>query len=234
MPAVVSSGEHRWASVPIHRAGMSYTRGSRSTPDLRNQPGHLLGKVWFEMDSFRSIEYQIHTLIIVLAIAAVELQCYTTVWSVPAFVAAAFPLTLAAHPTLAMACTAVGTALDGAVFAIPASYAQARSVLALTMLVAATIAQLRVAVIAAPFRIAGAGVALATTVLATVEVAQLLGAVVATPLGLACTGLGVQIKVTMTRAVGQALQCVLVHGGTVSALPAFFADAGAVSAEAVS
>lgn len=175
-----------------------------------------------------------HTLIVVLAIAAVELQCYATVWSVPAFVAAAFPLTLATHPALTVAGTAVGAALDGAVLAIPSSYAETSSVLALAVLVATAIAQLGVAVVATPFRIAGAGVALAATVLAAVEVAQLLGAVVATPLGLASTGLGVQIKVAMTRAVGQALKCVLVHGGAVSALPTLLADAGAVGAEAMS
>lgn len=58
-------------------------------------------------------------------------------------------------------------------------------------------------------------------------------AVIAAPLGLTRAGLGFQIKGTVTRAVGQALQRLLVHGGTVRALPALLADAGSISAVSV-
>lgn len=116
---------------------------------------------------------------------------------------------------------------------VPPGHAQARSVLALTMLVAARIAQPRVAEFTSPAGIASAGIADAASVLATVEIAQLLRAVLAAPLGLARARLAVQIEGAVAGAVGQALERVLVHGGTVRALPALFADAGAVGAEAV-
>lgn len=174
------------------------------------------------------------TLVIVLAVATVQFQGYATIRSVPALVATAFPLTLAAHSALAVCRTTVGATLDGAVLAIPTGDTQTRSVLALTVLVATTVAEFRVAVLATPLRITGAGIALTATMLATIEVAQLLGAVIATPLGLARAGLGVQVEGTVARAVGQALQGILIHGGTVCSLPALFADAGAVGTEAMS
>lgn len=116
---------------------------------------------------------------------------------------------------------------------VPPGHAQARSVLALTMLVAARIAQPRVAEFTSPAGIARARIPDAASVLATVEIAQLLRAVLAAPLGLARARLAVQIEGAVAGAVRQALERVLVHGGTVRALPALFADAGAVGAEAV-
>ena len=38
----------------------------------------------------------------------------------------------------------------------------------------------------------------------------------------------------MSGAVGQTLECILVHGAAVETFPAFLADAGALSTEAVS
>lgn len=173
------------------------------------------------------------TLVIVLAVATVQLQGDATIRSVPALVAAALPLTLAAHSALAVCGTTVGATLDGAVLAVPTGDTQTRSVLALTVLVATAVTELRVAVLATPLGITGAGIALAATMLATVEIAQLLGAIIATPLGLARAGLGIEVEGAVSRAVGQALQGILIHGGTVCALPALLADASAVGAEAM-
>lgn len=130
--------------------------------------------------------------------------------------------------------TTVGTTLDGAMLAIPSGDTQTRSVLALTMLIAATVTEFRIAVVTAPFRITGAGIALAATMLTAVKVAQLLGAIIAAPFRLTCAGLCVQIECTVSRTVWQALQRILIHGGAVHTLPAFLADACAVSAEAMS
>jgi len=173
------------------------------------------------------------TLVVVLTVAAVELQSDAAVRSVPALVAAALPLALAADAALAVSGAAVGTALDGAVLPVPAGDAQTGAVLALAVLVAAGVAQPRVAILASPLRVTGTGVALAATMLAAVQVAQLLGTVVAAPLGLAGTRLGVQVEGAVAGAVGQALQRVLIHGGAVRSLPALLADAGAVGAESV-
>lgn len=114
---------------------------------------------------------------------------------------------------------------------VPSGHAQAGSVLALAMLVAPWIAQLVVAVLAAPSGITAARLADASPVLATVQIAQLLGAILTAPLGLAGAGLRVQIERTVAGAVGQTLQCVLVHRGTVRALPALLADAGTLGTE---
>lgn len=173
------------------------------------------------------------TLVIVLAVATVQFQGYATIRSVPALVAAALPLPLAAHSALAVCGTTVGATLDGAVLAIPPGDTQTRSILALTVLVAPTVAEFRVAVLATPFGITGAGIALTASMLATIEIAQLFGAVIATPLGLARAGLGVQVECAVSRAVGQALQGILIHGGAVCSLPALLADTGAVGTEAM-
>ena len=49
------------------------------------------------------------TFVVVLVVGAILLQRYTAVWAVPALVAAAFPLRLARHTTLAV----VGASAEG-------------------------------------------------------------------------------------------------------------------------
>lgn len=108
------------------------------------------------------------TLIIVLAVATVQLQGNTAVRSIPSFVAAALPLALTAHAALAMPGAAIGATLNGAVLSVPPRDAQAGAVLALSVLVATGIAQTRVAVLAAPLRVAGTGISFTAAVLAAV------------------------------------------------------------------
>lgn len=127
----------------------------------------------------------------------------------------------------------IGTALQGAVLAIPAGDAQARSVLTLAMLVTARIAQFAVAEFATPTSITTTAIAHATSMLATVQVAQFLRTVLAAPLRLASARLTVQIERPVAGTIGQTLQRILVHGGTVRSLPAFLADACSLGTEAM-
>lgn len=65
------------------------------------------------------------------------------------------------------------TALDGAVFPVPAGDAEASAVLALAVLVAAGIAQLRVAELASPAVVACAQLAHTDAMLTALQIAQL-------------------------------------------------------------
>lgn len=127
----------------------------------------------------------------------------------------------------------IRTAFDSAVFAIPTGHTETGAVLALAMLIAACIAQLRVAVFATPFGIASAGVTHTTTMLTAIQITKLLRAVVATPLRFAGACLCVDVEAAVVRAVGQALQRILVYRSTIGALPTFLTNARAISAEAM-
>lgn len=111
------------------------------------------------------------TLVIVLAIATIQLERYATVGSIPALVTTTLPLSLAAHTALTMRWTAIWATLDGAVLAIPAGHTQASAILALAMLVAARVAEFGVAVFATPIGIASAGIANAAPMLSAIQIA---------------------------------------------------------------
>lgn len=113
------------------------------------------------------------TFIVVDVIVAVAFQLGVTVQTVPSVGALALPHVVAVHPALAVARTAVRTAFQRAVFAVPAGHAQARAVLALTVLVAPVVAQLRVAVLTRPAGVTDASVAHAMAVRAAVQIAEL-------------------------------------------------------------
>lgn len=111
------------------------------------------------------------TFVIVLAVATIQFKRYTAIRTIPALVAAALPLSLAAYTTLTMRRTAIRTAFDGAVLAIPTGHTQTGAVLALAMLVAARIAELSIAVFAAPLGIASAGIADTAPMLTAIQIA---------------------------------------------------------------
>jgi hypothetical protein len=113
------------------------------------------------------------TFIVVNVVVAVAFQLGVAVQTVPSIGAFALPHVVAVHPALPVTRTAVWTALQRAVFAVPAGHAQARAVLALAVLVAPIVAQLRVAVLTRPAGVADASVAYAMAVRAAVQIAEL-------------------------------------------------------------
>lgn len=115
------------------------------------------------------------TFVVVHVVVALALQLRVAVQAVPSVRALALPHVVAVDPALSVPRTAVRTSLQRAVFAVPAGHAQARAVLALSVLVAPVVAQLRVAVLAGPAGVARAGVAHAVAVSAAVQVAQFWG-----------------------------------------------------------
>jgi len=119
------------------------------------------------------------------------------------------------------------------VFAIPSSDAQARSILALAVFIAAWIAELRVAQLAVPALVTLTLVINATSMEATINVAEFLRAVVTAVLDLAQTTLRVRIKLAVIRAVGQARNRVLILKRAVNTSPTLFADASSFRAVAV-
>lgn len=116
---------------------------------------------------------------------------------------------------------------------VPPGDAQARSVLALTVVVASRIAEFRVAEFAIPAIVALALVVHAAAVRATAQVAELHRAVVAAELQVANAFLSVRVEFPVVGAVGQTWNGGLVLNRAVLTGPSLLADARAVSAEAM-
>lgn len=90
--------------------------------------------LWLGFQAGKPMAYD--TFIVILPITAVLFEWHATVFSVPAIRAPTLPETFVADTALAMSHAAVWAAFQRAVLAVPASDAQACTILALTMFVA--------------------------------------------------------------------------------------------------
>lgn len=96
------------------------------------------------------------TFVIVLGVVTYLLFECSTVRSVPAVEAFAFPVTVISNPTLTMAGATPRASFKGAMATIPTRDAEASAILALTVVAATSIAKLRSAVLSSPTLIANA------------------------------------------------------------------------------
>lgn len=113
------------------------------------------------------------TFIVILRVIADLFLQRRTVRAVPAVEAFAFPVSIIGNSTLSMASASSWTSFQCAVSAVPTRHAETGTILALSVVAAAGITQLRCTELSSPSRITHARFSYASAVRTTIQIAYL-------------------------------------------------------------